>query len=163
MGVSERVRAIRERRRDAGSADARGKARLFDVDATGLAQRRAAQCSSNGVALRRDHAAAPCATDRPISGTRHRERDYRWAESNARETIRGEEPRRSRFASARVPAPRSARGLGETQRLYSQYVVYLKQESSLRWSSPFKSLVDPAVDRRSEVRERRIILCDRVI
>lgn len=74
-GVSERVRVIRERRRDAGSADARGKARLFDVDATGLAQRRAAQCSSNGVALRRDHAAAPCATDRPISGTR--QRDYR--------------------------------------------------------------------------------------
>lgn len=33
-------------------------------------RRIAAQCSSNGAVLRRDHAAAPCTTDHPISGTR---------------------------------------------------------------------------------------------
>nr|KAF7401853.1 hypothetical protein H0235_015189 [Vespula pensylvanica] len=38
-------------------------------------RRIAAQCSSNGAVLRRDHAAAPCTTDQPISGTRDQPRD----------------------------------------------------------------------------------------
>lgn len=49
-------------------------ARLFSTSTQPGWRRIAAQCSSNGAALRRDHAAAPCATDRPISGTRERKK-----------------------------------------------------------------------------------------
>jgi len=51
----------------------RREKRVFSTSTQPGWRRIAAQCSSNGAALRRDHAAAPCATDRPISGTRERE------------------------------------------------------------------------------------------
>jgi len=85
-GESRARRPIRERKEGAttttsgaarrGSARERDReresVRVFSTSTQPGWRRIAAQCSSNGAALRRDHAAAPCATDRPISGTRER-------------------------------------------------------------------------------------------
>lgn len=57
-------------RREGERERKRVRVRVFSTSTQPGWRRIAAQCSSNGAALRRDDAAAPCATDRPISGTR---------------------------------------------------------------------------------------------
>lgn len=83
-------------------------ARLFSTSTQPGWRRIAAQCSSNGAALRRDHAAAPCATDRPISGTRERKKIIfpERAEASASEEeaagSRGDSPSRGENTSVGI-------------------------------------------------------------
>lgn len=86
--------------RERESERTRVRVRVFSTSTQPGWRRIAAQCSSNGAALRRDDAAAPCATDRPISGTRERRLSFGEAQTNG-----GPAP-----FSARVPesSPRRA-------------------------------------------------------
>ncbi|EZA53717.1 hypothetical protein X777_06824 [Ooceraea biroi] len=87
-GATTSGAARRERRKGGGESE---RVHVFSTSTQPGWRRIAAQCSSNGAALRRDHAAAPCATDRPISGTRER-------------IIVGEKRRSSEGASSQHPS-----------------------------------------------------------
>lgn len=106
---SERVRRARRpnRERRPGAREARKRkggregererkrvrVRVFSTSTQPGWRRIAAQCSSNGAALRRDDAAAPCVTNRPISGTRERRLSFGEARTN------GVHPRSRRVSS----------------------------------------------------------------